>query len=146
MNQAIDNGVDKWYAINKMDYQHSRNQVYLLNYHFVWCPKRRRKVLVGSVEQRLRGILEQVAMEKQVKILALEIQPDHLHLFVSCSPQMVVHKMVKSFKGRSSNILRKEFPPLLRLPSLWTNSYFVSTAGNVSSETIRKYIEAQSTI
>ncbi len=146
MNQAIDNGVDKWYAINKMDYQHSRNQVYLLNYHFVWCPKRRRPVLVGGIAQRLREILEGVAQEKQVGILALEIQPDHLHLFVSCSPQMVVHKMVKAFKGRSSNILRREYPSLLRLPSLWTNSYFVSTAGNVSSETIRKYIEAQSTI
>lgn len=103
-------------------------------------------MLVGSIAQRLREILEQVATEKRVKILALEVQPDHLHLFVSCSPQMAVHKLVKAFKGRSSNLLRKEFPSLLRLPSLWTNSYFVSTAGNVSSETIRKYIKAQSTI
>ena len=103
-------------------------------------------MLVGEVSQRLREIINQVAAEKKVKILALEIQPDHLHLFVSCSPQMVVHNLVKAFKGRSSNILRKEFPSLLKLPSLWTNSYFVSTAGNVSSETIRKYIEAQSTI
>ena len=145
MNQAIDSGVDKWYAINKMEYQHSRNQVYLLNYHLVWCPKRRRPVLTDAVAQRLKKIFAQVAKEKRVKILALEVQPDHLHLFVSCYPQMVVHKLVKAFKGRSSNILRKEFPSLLRLPSLWTNSYFVSTAGNVSSETIQKYIEAQST-
>lgn len=146
MNQAIGSGVDIWYTINNMGYEHSRNQVYLLNYHFVWCPKRRHLVLVGSIAQRLREILEQVATEKRVKILALEVQPDHLHLFVSCSPQMAVHKLVKAFKGRSSNLLRKEFPSLLRLPSLWTNSYFVSTAGNVSSETIRKYIKAQSTI
>jgi putative transposase len=129
-----------------MGYEHSRNQVYLMNLHFVWCPKRRKKVLVGNVAKRLREILEQVAKEKQVKILALEIQPDHLHLFVSISPQMVTHKLVKAFKGRSSNILRKEFPSLLKLPALWTNSYFVSTAGNVSSETIRKYIEAQATV
>ena len=128
-----------------MRYEHSRNQVYLLNYHLVWCTKRRKKVLVDGVAQRLQEILAQVAEEKQVKILALEVQPDHLHLFVSCYPQMVVHKLVKAFKGRSSHILRKEFPSLLRLPSLWTNSYFVSTAGNVSSETIRKYIEEQST-
>jgi putative transposase len=144
MNRAIDTIVDKWYAID-MEYQHSRNQVYLLNYHFVWCPKRRRPVLVGRIAKRLRQIFNEVAQEKQVNILALEIQPDHIHLFVSCSPQMVVHKVVKAFKGRSSNILRKEFPSLLRLPSLWTNSYFVSTAGNVSSETIKKYIENQST-
>lgn len=146
MNQAIDKRVDKWYAINNMEYEHSRNQVYLLNYHLVWCPKRRRPVLNGKIAQRLKEIFEQVAEEKRVKILALEVQPDHLHLFVSCYPQMVIHKLVKAFKGRSSNILRKEFPSLLRLPSLWTNSYFVSTAGNVSSETIRKYIEAQNTI
>ena len=127
-----------------MEYEHSRNQVYLMNLHFVWCSKRRKKVLVGSVVKRLREILEQVAKEKQVKILALEIQPAHLHLFVSISPQMVTHKLVKAFKGKSSNLLRDEFPELRRLPALWTNSYFVSTAGNVSSETIRKYIEAQS--
>lgn len=129
-----------------MKYEHSRNQVYLLNYHLVWCPKRRRPVLAGKIAERLKQVFVEVAEEKQVKILALEVNPDHLHLFVSCSPQMVIHKLVKAFKGRSSNVLRKEFPSLLRLPSLWTNSYFVSTAGNVSSETIRKYIEAQSTV
>jgi putative transposase len=129
-----------------MVYEHSRNQVYLMNFHIVWIPKRRHPVLVGKVADRLREIINQVAEEKRVKILALEIQPDHLHLFVSCSPQTVVHKLVKAFKGRSSNLLRKEFPVLLKLPSLWTNSYFISTAGNVSSETIRKYIKAQSTI
>ena len=101
-------------------------------------------MLVGSIAQRLREILTQVAMEKRVKILALEIQPDHLHLFVSCYPQLTVHKLVKALKGRSSYYLRREFRQLLKLPSLWTNSYFVSTAGNVSSDTIRKYIEAQS--
>jgi len=144
MNQAIEIDVDIWYAINNMEYRHSRNQVYLLNYHLVWCPKRRRSVLVGKIAERLKEVINEVAQEKQVKILALQIKADHLHLFVSCSPQMVVHKMVKAFKGRSSSILRREFPSLLRLPSLWTNSYFVSTAGNVSGETIRKYIEAQS--
>lgn len=129
-----------------MEYQHSANQVYLINYHIIWCPKRRRKVLAGKVKTRLGAILQEVAKEKHVNILALEIQPDHLHLFVSCYPQMAVHKLVKALKGRSSFYLRREFPHLLKLPSLWTNSYFVSTAGNVSNETIRKYIEAQSKI
>ena len=101
--------------------------------------------MTNGVAQRLKQIFAQLAEEKQVRVLALEVKPDHLHLFVSCYPQIVVHKLVKAFKGRSSNLLRKEFPSLLRLPSLWTNSYFVSTVGNVSSETIRKYIEAQST-
>ncbi|MBA7675556.1 IS200/IS605 family transposase [Candidatus Aerophobetes bacterium] len=127
-----------------MKYRHSRNQVFLINYHLVWCPKRRKKVLIGKIAQRLKEIFNQVAKEKDIDILALEIMPDHLHLFVSCQPQMTIHKIVKAFKGRSSNILRKEFPQLLKLPSLWTNSYFVSTAGNISNKTIEKYIQAQS--
>lgn len=103
-------------------------------------------MLVDEVKVRLGEILQQVAREKRVNILALEIQPDHLHLFISCYPQLAVHKLVKAFKGRSSYYLRREFPQLRKIPSLWTNSYFVSTAGNVSNETIRKYIEAQSKI
>ena len=127
-----------------MKYRHSRNQVFLINYHLVWCPKRRKKVLIGKIAQRLKEIFNQVAKEKDIDILALEIMPEHLHIFVSCQPQMTIHKIVKAFKGRSSNILRKEFPQLLKLPSLWTNSYFVSTAGNISHKTIQKYIENQS--
>jgi len=127
-----------------VEYKHSRSQVYLINYHLIWAPKRRKPVLVGKVKERLAQVLKEVAEESGVDILNLTIQPDHLHLFVSAYPQLPVHKIVKAFKGRSSNILRKEFPELLKLPSLWTHSYFVSTAGNVSAETIQKYIEAQS--
>jgi len=127
-----------------MEYEHSRNQVFLINYHLVWCPKRRKKVLVNKIAKRLKEIFNQVAKDKDIDILTLEVMPDHLHLFVSCQPQMTIHKLVKAFKGRSSNILRKEFPELLKLPSLWTNSYFVSTAGNISNKTIQKYIENQS--
>ena len=127
-----------------MEYRHSRNQVYLINYHLIWCPKRRKPVLVDGVKKRLEQILKEVAEEKGVEILALEVRPDHLHLFVSAYPQLQIHRFVKALKGRSSHHLRWEFPHLLRLPSLWTNSYFVSTAGNVSNRTIRKYIETQS--
>jgi putative transposase len=126
-----------------MEYKSNSRQVYLINYHLVWCPKRRKKILAGKIKERLEQIIKQVANEKKIEILALEIMPDHLHLFVSTYPQLEIHKLVKLFKGRSSNSLRKEFPELLKIPSLWTRSYFVSTAGNVSSDTIRKYIEAQ---
>ena len=127
-----------------MEYRHDRTKVYLVNYHFVWCPKRRKPVLVGAVKDALKQVIEKVAEEKGVDILALEINPDHVHLFVSANPLVSAHKIVKDFKGRSSRILRQEFPELLKLPSLWTRSYFVSTAGIVSNETIKKYIEAQS--
>jgi len=126
-----------------MEYKHSRNKVFLINYHLIWCPKRRKKVLVGEIKTRLEQIINEVAKEKNIEILALEIMPDHLHLFVSSHPNILVHNLIKAFKGRSSNILRKEYPELLKLPSLWTHSYFISTAGKVSSETIQKYIETQ---
>ncbi len=128
-----------------MQYKHSRNKVFLINYHLIWCPKRRKKVLVGEIKTRLEQIINEVAKEKNIEILALEVMPDHLHLFVSSHPNILVHNLIKAFKGRSSNILRKEYPELLKLPSLWTSSYFISTAGNVSSKTIKKYIEAQNT-
>jgi len=128
-----------------MQYKHSRNKVFLINYHLIWCPKRRKKVLVGEIKTRLEQIINEVAKEKNIEILALEIMPDHLHLFVSSHPNILIHNLIKAFKGRSSNLLRKEYPELLKLPSLWTHSYFVSTAGNVSSETIKKYIQEQNT-
>ncbi|MDK2876429.1 MAG: REP-associated tyrosine transposase [Archaeoglobaceae archaeon] len=78
-----------------------------------------------------------------IKIIELAINPDHLQLFISAYPTIPVHKIVKRIKGRSSNILRREFPELLKLPSLWTHSYFVSTIGNVSKEAVEKYIQAQ---
>ena len=127
-----------------MNYKQTKHQVFLINYHLIWCPKRRKPVLVGGVRARLEEILYQVAQENGVEILASEINPDHIHLFVSAYPTLSIHKLVKILKGRSSRILRQEFPELLKIPSLWTHSYFVSTAGNVSSETIKKYIEAQS--
>ena len=125
------------------DYQHSRNKVYLIQYHLVWCPKRRKPVLVGKIKERLEQIIYEVAEELGIKVLELAVKPDHLHLFISAYPTIPVHKIVKKIKGRSSRILRQEFPELLKLPSLWTHSYFVATIGNVSKETIEKYIEAQ---
>lgn len=128
-----------------MDYQRSKHHVFLINYHLVWCPKRRRKVLTGAVETRLKQIIGEVASELNIQVLALEVMPDHLHLFVSSRPELCLTHIVKAMKGRSSRVLREEFPDLQRMPSLWTHSYFVSTAGNVSADTIKKYIEEQKT-
>ena len=127
-----------------MKYKHAKHHVYLLNYHLIWCPKRRRPVLIGQVRRRLQQIIEAKAKEINIEIIALEIMPDHIHLFIFAYSIIPVHKIVKNLKGVSSNILRKKFPHLFKLPSLWTHSYFSSTAGNVSNKTIRKYIEAQS--
>jgi putative transposase len=127
------------------EYRHKTTSVSLINYHLIWCPKRRRRVLVNAVQVRLDGLIREVAAELDCTVLALEIMPDHLHLFLSAPPTLAPNQIVRRIKGRSSRVLRQEFPHLLRLPSLWTRSYFVSTAGNVSSQTIQRYIAEQRT-
>ena len=127
------------------EYRHKTTSVSLLNYHLIWCPKRRRRVLVNAVQVRLDGLIREVAAELDCTVLAVEIMPDHLHLFLSAPPTLAPHQIVRQIKGRSSRVLRQEFPHLLRLPSLWTRSYFVSTAGHVSSQTIQRYIAEQRT-
>lgn len=124
-------------------YRHERHSVSLINYHFVWIPRRRRKVLVREVEERLRELINEVALKNDLKVLALEIMPDHVHLFLGCPPSIAPDQIMFRIKGYSSRVLRQEFPHLLKMPSMWTRSYFVGTAGNVSSETIKRYIANQ---
>jgi putative transposase len=127
-----------------MDYQHEQHSVHLVVYHVIWCPKRRRKVLVGPIRDRLEQIISEVAAAHDWQVLCLAIQPDHVHLFVRANPYTLPSDIARLIKGRSSRLLRDEFPALHKLPSLWTRSFFLSTAGNVSQETIQKYIERQS--
>ena len=126
-------------------YQHNRTSVTLLNYHFVWIPVRRRKVLVGPVAERLSTLIYEVAAELRCAVIALEIMPDHVHLFLSATPILAPDQIMFRLKGRTSRVLRQEFRHLQVMPSMWTRSYFASTAGNVASETIRQYIATQKT-
>lgn len=123
--------------------RHKRTSVSLVNYHFVFCPKRRKKVLVGAVKERLEELIAAKASEIDCQVLRLAVRPDHVHLLISCPPTLAPHQVVHRIKGYTSRVLRQEFPHLLKLPSLWTRSYWVSTSGNVSSATIERYIEAQ---
>ncbi len=127
------------------NYKHKKSSVSLINYHFVWTPKRRRKVLVGDVESRLKDLIWETAANLDCEVLAIEVMPDHVHLFLSCPPNLAPDQIMFRMKGYSSRVLRQEFPHLLKMSSMWTRSYFVSTAGNVSSETIKKYIAQQKT-
>jgi putative transposase len=116
-------------------------------FHVVWCPKYRRKVLVTGVDDRLKAILAEVCRERDAIILEQEVMPDHVHLLVDCDPQFGIHRLVKLLKGRSSRVLRDEFPWLRsRLPTLWTNSYFVSTVGGAPLVIVKKYIENQKNV
>jgi putative transposase len=128
-----------------MEYKSTRYTKYLCNYHFVWIPKFRRDLLVGEVAEYIKEILRKIADELGCEILALEVMPDHVHLFVSSPPRYSPSYLANYFKGKSARLALRIFPELRTYAKgkLWSRSYFVSTAGNVSSETIRKYVEEQ---
>lgn len=126
-------------------YIHEQHAVHHILYHIIFCPKRKRKVLVGPVHDRLKQIIEQVAIEHNWAIVELAIQPDHVYLFIQSNPYTMPTDIARLIKGRSSHMLREEFAHLMRMPSLWTRSTFYSTAGHVSADIIQKYIERQST-
>lgn len=125
-------------------YRRNAGSVFNLKYHFVWCPKYRRSVLTGKVAEDLRDLLYEKARQIDVTIEALEIMPDHVHLFVSTDPTDAPQRLANQFKGYTSRILRQRYPHLRsRLPSLWSRSYYVGSVGHVSEEAVKKYIEAQ---
>jgi putative transposase len=127
-----------------MEYKSNRNVVYSCKYVVVWCSKFRRPVLVEGVDQRLKEVLGDVVAETQASLLGIELMPDHVHLLVEVDPQFGIHRFVKLAKGRSSRLLRQEFPWLRsRLPTLWTHSYFVSTLGRSPLAVVKQYIENQ---
>jgi putative transposase len=134
--------VEEWYSID-MDYQRDEHRVHLVVYHLIWCPKRRKPVLTGEVATDCKALIEAKCAERGWHVEQLAIQPDHVHLFVRVWPKDSAAGVLKEVKGVTSHELRGKYPQLRKLPSLWTRSYFASTAGNVSQETIRRYIEAQ---
>lgn len=122
----------------------NRNVVWQCAYHVVWCTKYRRNVIEGRNETRLKEIVADVCSEHGATIRAFEVMPDHCHLLVEVDPQYGIHRLVKQVKGRSSRLLRQEFPPLKsRLPTLWTNAYFVATTGGTPLAAIQQYVESQ---
>ena len=103
-------------------------------------------MLVGDVEVRLKEIVRDVCNELGAELIEMEMMPDHIHLLVEIDPQFGIHRLIKRIKGRSSRLLRAEFKSLKsRLPTLWTNSYFVSTVGGAPLAIIKQYIEQQKT-
>jgi len=126
-----------------MEYQRDEHRVHLIVYHLVWIPKRRKPVLTGDVASDCERLILDACDRSGWTVLRLSVQPDHIHLFVRCWPTTAASEIVKTCKGVTAHELRKKYRHLLKLPSLWTRSYFASTAGNVSAETIQRYIEAQ---
>lgn len=125
-------------------YQRDEHRVHLILYHLIWCPKRRKAILVGKLAARLESLITEKCQEKGWQIVELAIQPDHVHLFVRVWPSESAADVVKELKGYTSFHLRREFEATLKkLPSTWTRSYFACTVGQVSAQGIKAYIDAQ---
>jgi putative transposase len=115
----------------------------LFKYHLIWCPKYRRRVLVGGVDVRLKAIIADVASQVGAEVLEVEVMPDHVHLLAEVPPTLPLSEFMRLVKGRSSRLLRMEFPRLRRLPVLWSPSWFVSTVGGAPLAVMRRYVENQ---
>ena len=130
-----------------MEYKSNRNVVYSCKYHVVWCPKYRRKVLTDEIATRLKELIIETAEGINADVIEMEVMQDHVHLQIEVDPQYGINKAVRHIKGVSSHVLRSEFPSLKsRLPTLWTNSYFVSTVGGAPLSAIKQYIENQKNV
>lgn len=120
--------------------------VYNINYHIVWCPKYRKKILVGNLKEFLDQEIQNIAEFCGYLVLEMRVMPDHIHLFVQCNPFDSPTKIVKTFKGITANHAFKKFPDLRRKiwkDKLWGLSYYVGTTGHVSAQTIERYIREQ---
>lgn len=123
-----------------MEVRSTRHSKYNINYHLVWIPKYRHPVFTGEVADHLKDIFQIIAEKKGIEILSLEIMPDHIHLFISSPPQNAPSLLINWFKGISARMYNYWYN---ETAIKWTNSYYVGTAGTVTAETIKKYIEEQ---
>lgn len=130
-------------SLKDLEYRRENHSVTMINLHMVIVPKRRKPVLVGKVADRLQEVLFEVVTERNWKLIAQEVMPDHLHYLVNVPPTHTPSQVAKWVKGRASRYLRQEFPHLKKLPTLWTPSYFAGSVGNVSTETVKRYVESQ---
>ncbi len=125
-------------------YHTDHSIVYSCQYHVIFCPKYRRKVLNGAVAERLKALILEKQEQYGYTVMEQEVMPDHVHLLLDVDPRVGVDSVVAKIKGYTSHELRKEFPWLKsRLPSLWTRSKFISTVGAVTLEVVQAYIADQ---
>lgn len=129
---------------NPKKYKKDSHLKYSCQYHVVFCPKYRRKVLIDGVDERLKELVMEKQDDYGYEVIDMEVMPDHVHLLLDVNPKIGIYKIISKIKGYTSNVMRKEFKSLrTRIPTLWTLSRFISSVGSVSLETIKKYIEDQ---
>lgn len=126
------------------NYRRTKTTVSLVNYHFVFCPRFRRKIFnIEGLESRFKEVVVQICEQNDIDILALECHIDHCHLFVNAPPKLSPADIMRIVKANTARIVMSEFKEFERTQNLWTRSYFVSTAGNVSSKAIKEYVDNQ---
>ena len=122
------------------------NATYDIQYHFVWIPQYRKRVLEGLIKERLNQLLHDCAEINQFEIMELSIQEDHVHLFLSAKPRYSPAEIMRLIKGGSSRVIRSEFPEIEEFlwgDSFWADGYFVSTHSTVTEDIIKEYIRNQ---
>ena len=131
-------------AWNKL--RSTRHARYWCGYHFVWIPKYRRDVLVGEVAEYTREVLKQILEELGCEPIAINVMPDHVHVFALCLPRLSPAYVANYLKGKSARRILQKFPELRSKASrgkLWSRNYFVATVGNVTAELVKRYVEEQ---
>ena len=125
-------------------YHTDHSIVYSCQYHVIFCPKYRRKVLTDAIAARLKELVRSSQVEYGYTVIEMEVVPDHVHLLLDGDPRAGINVVVGKIKGFTSHELRNEFPWLRsRLPTLWTRSKFISTVGAVTLDGVQQYIENQ---
>lgn len=125
-------------------YRTTETTVYCCRYHVIFCPKYRRSVLREPIAERFKEVVYSLEEANNFKVLEMEVMPDHVHLLLDVDPTVGINIIVSRIKGRTSNVLNREFPELKRkLPTLWTRSKFIATVGSVSLDIVKAYIENQ---
>ena len=125
-------------------YHTDHSIVYSCQYHVIFCPKYRRKVLSDAVAVRMKELVLGKQAEYGYSVIEMEVMPDHVHLLLDVDPRAGINVVVGKIKGFTSHELREEFPWLKkRLPTLWTRSRFISTVGAVTLAVVQQYIENQ---
>ena len=121
----------------------TRHSVYNINYHFVWIPKTRMKILVNPFKETVEQTLYRVCAWNGWTGMALQVMPDHVHFFVSAPPKYAPARIVQSLKAWTSRDLRERFATIRNTrysDDFWASSYYCGTAGHVSAESVTKYI------
>lgn len=126
-------------------YNASSHSTYNVAYHIVFSPKYRYNLVRYRAAERLKTLFLQAASHLGIIIQAMEVMPDHVHLFIIARPTISIPQILQYLKGYSSYFMRKEFTYLRRYPSLWTRSYFVETVGHILEKTVVNYIQNQKT-